>query len=126
MHAGACGVIPEPALANSWLCDLCENERSGEASLNTDCVLCPPPKAPKKNGKGKETEKDKDKDVDTFLRACKPTEGQCWAHVLCSVFIPEVEFSDASRLRLVEGVSTVPQERWETVRHLPNFDPPSD
>ncbi|KZV70846.1 hypothetical protein PENSPDRAFT_685129 [Peniophora sp. CONT] len=114
MHAGTCGVIPEPGLANSWLCDLCENERSGEASLNTDCVLCPPPKAPKKNAKGKETEKDSHKDVDTFLRACKPTEGQCWAHVLCSVFIPEVAFSDASRLRLVEGVSTVPQERWET------------
>ena len=52
---------------------------------------------------------------DSYLRACKPTEGQAWVHVLCSVFIPEITFSDAARLRLVEGISAIPQYRWQNV-----------
>lgn len=52
---------------------------------------------------------------DSYLRACKPTEGQAWVHVLCSVFIPEITYSDANRLRLVEGISTMPTYRWENV-----------
>ena len=57
---------------------------------------------------------------DSYLRACKPTEGQAWVHVLCSVFIPEITFSDAARLRLVEGISAIPQYRWQNVStHLP-------
>lgn len=52
---------------------------------------------------------------DSYLRACKPTEGQAWVHVLCSVFIPEINYSDAERLRLVEGVSAIPQYRWQNV-----------
>lgn len=50
-----------------------------------------------------------------FLRARKPTEGQGWVHVLCSLFAPEVVYTDASRMRLVEGVSSISQARWETV-----------
>ena len=52
---------------------------------------------------------------DSYLRACKPTEGQAWVHVLCSVFIPELTYSDATRLRLVEGISAIPQHRWQNV-----------
>ena len=52
---------------------------------------------------------------DSYLRACKPTEGQAWVHVLCSVFIPELMYSDATRLRLVEGISAIPQHRWQNV-----------
>ena len=62
---------------------------------------------------------------DTYLRACKPTEGQAWVHAICSVFVPEVNYSDAARLRLVEGVSTIPQWRWANVRPsrmLPRID----
>jgi hypothetical protein len=51
----------------------------------------------------------------SYLYACKPTEGQGWAHILCAVFIPEPSFTDASRLRLVEGISTIPVHRWSTV-----------
>jgi len=33
--------------------------------------------------------------------------------VLCSVFIgPEVQYADPLRLRLVEGISTLPKQRW--------------
>jgi hypothetical protein len=37
-------------------------------------------------------------------------------HLACAVFIPEVSFSDAKRLRIVEGISTIPTHRWSTVR----------
>lgn len=125
-HTGACGVVLDPEAALQWVCDLCQNEKEPEASLvcalislcqvhtettmkqNYACLLCPRPK------------KDAKKTAfyppsDTYLRACKPTEGQGWVHVLCSVFMPEIQFADVSRLRLVEGVSTVPKERWMTV-----------
>lgn len=106
----------------SWLCDLCDNEKTQEASLvsntfdfscpyltsgiqNTDCVLCPRRKS-----------KISTKETDSFLRAAKPTEGQGWVHVLCAVFSPEVTFSDVVHLRLVEGISTIPRARWSAVR----------
>ena len=54
--------------------------------------------------------------ADSFLRVCKPTEGQGWVHLACAVFVPEVTFSDAKRLRVVEGISTIPTHRWSTVR----------
>jgi hypothetical protein len=107
VHAGCCGAIVDPANVESWVCELCENEESLEASVNPDCLLCP--------RAGREDRARKPwPPSDTFLRACKPTEGQGWAHILCSVFTPEVTFTDASRLRLVEGLSTVPRHRWTT------------
>ncbi|RDX51269.1 hypothetical protein OH76DRAFT_1505916 [Lentinus brumalis] len=106
VHAGACGAIPDPATKDSWVCDLCQNEQSLEASLIPDCLLCP------------RMRRDPKKKLiypppDSYLRACKPTEGQAWVHVLCSVFIPEITYSDAARLRLVEGISAIPQYRWQ-------------
>ena len=53
---------------------------------------------------------------DSFLRACKPTEGQGWVHILCSVFVPEVSFTDATRLRVAEGISTISRQRWTSVK----------
>ncbi|TFK48404.1 hypothetical protein OE88DRAFT_1634553 [Heliocybe sulcata] len=108
VHAATCGAVLDPASVESWMCDLCENQKSPEASVNTDCLLCPRKKRDKRK-------RDQLFPLpDTYLRACKPTEGQGWAHVLCSVFIPETTYSDASRLRLVEGISTIPPHRWST------------
>jgi PHD-zinc-finger like domain len=81
-------------------------------SQNPDCVLCARPK------------RDREKKAlyplaDSFLRVCKPTEGQGWVHLACAVFVPEVTFSDAKRLRVVEGISTIPAHRWSTVRNSP-------
>jgi len=70
--------------------------------MNSDCRLCPRRKGGKEQAPS----------TDSFLRASKPTEGQNWAHVLCSVFIPELSFTDAARLRNVEGISTIPRNRW--------------
>ncbi|KZT25327.1 hypothetical protein NEOLEDRAFT_1169507 [Neolentinus lepideus HHB14362 ss-1] len=104
VHAGCSGAVVDPAAVESWVCDLCENQKGLEASLNTSCLLCPRKKRDKK--------KDPYPPPDTYLRACKPTEGQGWVHVLCSAFVPETTYSDASRLRLVEGISTIPAHRW--------------
>lgn len=123
---GAAGVVLEPEAALQWVCDLCQNEKEPEASevryyvvflvtslklciiQDPSCLLCP---RPKKDAKKTQFYPPSD----TYLRACKPTEGQGWVHVLCSVFIPEVRFADSSRLRLVEGINTIPKERWTTV-----------
>lgn len=105
IHAGSCGAIVDPALLDSWTCELCNNEESLEASITPDCLLCP--RAP-----AEEKKKRPYPSSDSFLRACKPTEGQGWAHVLCSVFTPEITFTDASRLRLVEGLTTISRHRW--------------
>ncbi|KZT07232.1 uncharacterized protein LAESUDRAFT_758638 [Laetiporus sulphureus 93-53] len=105
VHAGSCGAVLESAEeVESWVCELCANEKTLEASLNSDCLLCPRSK--------RDSKKALYPPPDTYLRACKPTEGQAWVHIVCSVFIPEVTYSDATRLRLVEGISTIPSWRW--------------
>ncbi|CAK5267753.1 unnamed protein product [Mycena citricolor] len=48
--------------------------------------------------------------------ARKPTEGQGWTHVLCSLFIGDLQYTDAARLRCVEGVSAIPLHRWDSVK----------
>jgi len=107
IHAGSCGAVVDPALLESWTCELCSNEESLEASINPDCLLCPRAPADKKKEPPYPP-------PDSFLRACKPTEGQGWAHVLCSVFTPETTFTDSSRLRLVEGLTAISRHRWLT------------
>lgn len=112
VHAGACGAMIElSSPSDSWICDLCENEKTQEFSLANHCLLCPRPtqrEIAARAGK-------RYPPTDSYLRACKPTEGQGWVHALCSVFIPELQYSDASRLRIVEGVSTIPGWRWQRV-----------
>jgi len=105
-HAGTFGVIAESLDVDNWLCELCQNDKVQEASLDTSCLLCPKRHDPKDGF---------NPPADTFLRAQKPTEGQGWVHVLCSVFIPELTFSDTTRLRLVEGISVINPHRWLTV-----------
>ncbi|TKY88229.1 hypothetical protein EX895_002939 [Sporisorium graminicola] len=49
------------------------------------------------------------------LDAFKPTECNNWAHVLCSVFMPEVVFSDTTRLKTVESCGNLPTWRYEAL-----------
>ncbi|TFK29580.1 hypothetical protein FA15DRAFT_677545 [Coprinopsis marcescibilis] len=106
-HAGCVGALVDPGTLDDWSCELCENEETLEASINHDCLLCP--------RSGPEEKRIKPwPSSDTFLRACKPTEGQGWTHVLCAVFLPELHFSDANKLRLVEGLSAIGKHRWTT------------
>jgi hypothetical protein len=124
---GACGAIVDPESVDNWVCELCQNEETQEASLvlvsffgrqfllighvkNSECLLCPRERkgVVKKVPPGGIA-------PESFLHARKPTEGQGWTHVLCSVFIPELTFTDASRLRCVEGLSSISRHRWTTV-----------
>ncbi|KAF8909530.1 hypothetical protein CPB85DRAFT_1221968 [Mucidula mucida] len=102
-HAGTVGAIVEPENVDKWQCDLCANEEQLDSSLTLECMLCP---------RDQVDDKKAGPPIDSFLRACKPTEAQQWAHVLCAVFIPDLTFSDAARMRLVEGASTMVQHRW--------------
>ncbi|KIY68025.1 hypothetical protein CYLTODRAFT_431056 [Cylindrobasidium torrendii FP15055 ss-10] len=104
-HAGVIGAVVEKDGFDKWECDLCANEEALEASLSLNCALCPTFGDEKKTGPSPKT----------FHRACKPTEGAQWAHVVCAVFIPELLFSDCERLRLVEGASTIVHHRWLTM-----------
>ncbi|KAJ7252562.1 hypothetical protein C8J57DRAFT_1661627 [Mycena rebaudengoi] len=102
VHVSSCGAVVGPESVDSWICELYQNEESQEASLNSDCLLCPRERkgVVKKIPPGGIA-------PDSYLHARKPTEGQGWTHVLCSVFIPELTFTDAARLRSVEGLSTI-------------------
>ncbi|KAJ1306572.1 hypothetical protein OPQ81_007573 [Rhizoctonia solani] len=105
VHAAVYGVTEEEAAAETWLCELCQNEKSQESSLNPNCLLCP--RTPNDALQSKQNAL-----ASTILRLSKPTEGRGWVHTLCSVFVPETSFTDASRLRLVEGISSVSDTRW--------------
>ncbi|KAJ6519015.1 hypothetical protein C8R45DRAFT_1116957, partial [Mycena sanguinolenta] len=109
VHAGACGAIVPPESIDDWICELCQNEETQEASLNSECLLCP------RKDKGIVQKAPPGRIApESFLHARKTTEGQNWTHVLCSVFIPELTFTDASRLRFVEGLSSITRHRWTT------------
>ncbi|CBQ69988.1 conserved hypothetical protein [Sporisorium reilianum SRZ2] len=49
------------------------------------------------------------------LDAFRPTECNNWAHVLCAVFMPEVVFSDTTRLKTVESCGNLPTWRYEAL-----------
>lgn len=52
-----------------------------------------------------------------FLQALKTTEGYKWAHILCSIFVPDITFADASRLKVAEGIMSIGQQpRFSSVR----------
>ena len=79
------------------------------------CVLCPRDNSSVKNVKSKKPGMDFD-----IFSAFKPTEGNLWAHVLCSLFIPEVLYRDPKTLKVIEGITTLPEERWQEVSCPPN------
>jgi len=57
-------------------------------------------------------------DVDTPRHALKPTANNNWAHVTCAVFSPEVRFGSATALKPVEGIGSIPPNRWSTLCSL--------
>ncbi|KAJ3740275.1 hypothetical protein DFH05DRAFT_1426471 [Lentinula detonsa] len=102
VHAASIGTTLSADKLDDWRCDLCENEEEQEASIYHDCLLCPRPRGTAHIRSG------------SYLRACKVTESHGWAHVLCSVFTPEINFTDSSTMRSVEGITSIPHKRWIT------------
>ena len=50
-----------------------------------------------------------------LLSALKPTEGNQWAHVLCSAWQLDVLYRNAKTLKAIEGITTLTDDRWEEV-----------
>lgn len=103
VHAASIGAAEPPS--DNWLCDICENKDTQEAHLDAMCLLCPRER--------------KDSYTDNFkphpnsgLRACKPTEGQGWTHLICAIFLSELTFGDPGRMKPVEGINAIPPARW--------------
>ncbi|CAO3566578.1 unnamed protein product [Mortierella alpina] len=76
-----------------WLCDTCCNSQSPTCSTAYTCVLCT-------------------KSSDEGPQALKQTTGSNWAHILCAMWIPEINFVEADRLSSVELMGRVRPERW--------------
>ncbi|PVG02078.1 hypothetical protein CPB86DRAFT_780999 [Serendipita vermifera] len=101
IHSGCVGVPSEEATPD-WTCEICSNEQSLESNLDTKCLLCPPHPAERKKGARDSA----------FFRAAKPTEFRGWVHVLCSTFNHPLEYTDARRMRLVEGIVGIPPRNF--------------
>ncbi|KAL7424387.1 putative PHD type zinc finger protein with BAH domain-containing protein [Cryptotrichosporon argae] len=107
VHAGCYGILPE-AMGPGWECELCLNVTVEGNNLEPRCVLCPRDQA----AVAARVKRKQTADFD-LLSALKPTEGCQWAHVLCSAWIPECQYTSAATLKAVERISLIARERFE-------------
>ncbi|KAJ5543537.1 hypothetical protein N7461_009540 [Penicillium sp. DV-2018c] len=137
----SCYGVRDARAGNKWLCDMCSNDRSPSISTNYTCVLCPVSwtehdlMETSKNNSRKKTERDKEKErmekemvaeaIKLYRQrqeaAGKPvgpreplkrTAGNNWAHVLCTLWTPELKYGAAEELEPAEGFASIPKERW--------------
>lgn len=101
VHSGCVGVPIEEATPE-WTCEICSNDSNLESNLDTKCILCPPHPADRKKGARDSA----------FFRAAKPTEFRGWVHVLCATYNNQLEYTDAKRMRLVEGIVSIPKRNY--------------
>ncbi|WVO15843.1 hypothetical protein L204_103505 [Cryptococcus depauperatus] len=90
---------------SSWKCDLCANLKLEDCNLQPRCVLCPQRTCLPSHKQKAVLEND-------LLTALKRTEGRHWAHLLCSTWTENVTIGDSTSLNAMEGIMTIPQERW--------------
>lgn len=102
-HIGCYG-IPDKDVSPDWLCDPCANEKNLAASLDVYCVLCPTKLLDKTRAIPKSVKVPPEFD---FMQVMRPTEGYKWVHLLCALYTKEVKFSDAERMKPVEGIMDI-------------------
>lgn len=130
--------------SSKWLCDMCSNDRSPSISTTYECVLCPVTwtehelMETSKNTSRKKSDRDKEKErlekemVSEAIKLyrqrqeavgkpvgprepLKRTAGNNWAHVMCSLWTPEIKYGDAKELEPAEGFGSIPKGRWREV-----------
>ncbi|KAF9307186.1 putative PHD type zinc finger protein with BAH domain-containing protein [Mortierella antarctica] len=89
-----CYGVSSTAPQYRWKCDTCQNNQNPTCSTNYDCVLCT-------------------KTSEHAPQALKRTTGNNWAHILCSVWIPEPTFVNVDTLSPVESIGKIRNERWK-------------
>lgn len=77
-----------------WLCRRCLNS----PSQAVDCILCP-----------------------SNTGALKMAEGGFWSHILCAIWVPEVQFANPVFLEPVECLGKIPSSRWKLTCSLCNI-----
>ncbi|KAA8895118.1 PHD-zinc-finger like domain-containing protein [Sphaerosporella brunnea] len=57
--------------------------------------------------------KDTDKNKPQPREPLKKTQNNNWAHVICAVWTPEIKFSDPRTMKVIEGIGTIPKDRFQ-------------
>ncbi|XP_062235997.1 protein AF-10 [Platichthys flesus] len=89
VHQACYGIVQVPT--GPWFCRKCESQ---ERAARVRCELCP-----HKDG------------------ALKRTDNGGWAHVVCALYIPEVEFANVSTMEPIV-LQSVPQERYNKTCYI--------
>ncbi|KAL8846156.1 MAG: hypothetical protein Q9221_008736 [Calogaya cf. arnoldii] len=137
-----CYGIAEGRPVHKWSCDTCSNDTAPQISTSYECVLCPvthneqdllePPKVSHKKKTDREREKERleremvlerteqyHRRQDESGRPRNPREpfkrttGNCWVHVTCAVWHPEIKFSNATSMEASEGFQSIPATKYE-------------
>ncbi|XP_076131138.1 protein AF-10 isoform X3 [Alosa pseudoharengus] len=89
VHQACYGIVQVPT--GPWFCRKCESQ---ERAARVRCELCP-----HKDG------------------ALKRTDNGGWAHVVCALYIPEVEFANVSTMEPIV-LASVPHERYNKTCYI--------
>ncbi|KAK5109797.1 hypothetical protein LTR62_006530 [Meristemomyces frigidus] len=136
------GIRPDGSV--HWVCEQCQNDRYPEVSTDYTCCLCTteetlidlvePPKVSHKKKTDREREKERmEKELADLMRMeyrnkqfmlnrplfprepLKKTSGNNWAHIHCSVWMPELRYSNAQKLEVAEGFPAIPVAKYNAV-----------
>ncbi|CCH61695.1 hypothetical protein TBLA_0F01530 [Henningerozyma blattae CBS 6284] len=89
VHQECYGIVFIPE--GQWLCRKCLFSKN----MKVNCLLCP-----------------------SHTGAFKQTDVGKWAHVLCSLWIPELYFANVNYMEPIEGLEYIAKSRWKLVCYI--------